>query len=236
MAPDPDQSAVTKDFQFSEMEHFAPVFCPKNYFISEIRYFFVRAGQNISDKEVLEKAFQNVTLSRTLSFWNHVNLLTMLDQKFSYPSLVKMNSNLELYIHTQQNVIQKDFEESLPSIGSCPNLIQCLGHQACIFRVSLEFCHNDPNPGKRKHLILRMRCERNSVVSENLHSTLLGDSISHYHQARTDTVAFYRGVDNADKNNTSSEIFRMEVHKSLWPETAVFDVSCPERPQQARYV
>ena len=34
--------------------------------------------------------------------------------------------------------------------GPCPTLRRCLGHRACAFRFSNEFCGQDAYPGRRK--------------------------------------------------------------------------------------
>ena len=45
------------------------------------------------------------------------------------------------------------------SYGPCAPLIYCIGHAACLFRYSNEFCLEDPLPGQRKALKIRFSCQ-----------------------------------------------------------------------------
>lgn len=52
--------------------------------------------------------------------------------------------------------------------GTCSTLIHCLGHQACLFHLSSDLCHNDPLPGFRKVLNMQIKCEKDSKLEEIL--------------------------------------------------------------------
>ena len=46
--------------------------------------------------------------------------------------------------------------------GPCAPLVYCLGHQACMFRFSNEFCLQDPIPGYQKVLNINIQCRHDS--------------------------------------------------------------------------
>ena len=56
--------------------------------------------------------------------------------------------------------------------GPCSTLVYCLGYQACVFPVSVEFCLHDPIPGYRKWLYLNVACRR-YVKSDALVASIL---------------------------------------------------------------
>ena len=91
---------------------------------------------------------------------------------------VKFNSGDDLpftladSIERGQYIINGSFPESY---GPCAPIIYCLGHQACTFRYSNEFCLQDPLPGKRKTLRLRLTCESDekyNALHATFHNTL----------------------------------------------------------------
>jgi len=48
--------------------------------------------------------------------------------------------------------------------GPCGTLVYCLGYQACIFSLSLEFCRQDPAPGYRKWFDANVTCARQAAI------------------------------------------------------------------------
>ena len=86
----------------------------------------------------------------------------------NHPALldVKFHSTDDLGIILAEALAERFYltSETFPhSYGPCAPLIYCLGHQACLFRFSNEFCLTDPLPGTRKVLQLKVRCQRDEV-------------------------------------------------------------------------
>ncbi|XP_043202768.1 uncharacterized protein LOC122370886, partial [Amphibalanus amphitrite] len=93
-----------------------------------------------------------------------------------------------------------------------PTLQRCLGHRACAFRFSNEFCGRDPAPGRRKRILLMVSCF---------------EDINHSNAAVVHLQ--YRSLLEAGVRNYPA----VTVEERLQPADLVFGLRCPRDRQAA---
>ena len=136
-------------------------------------------------------------------------------------SVLKFEDQISLeFVNNIKNNSTFVDSNALYKLGPCPTLSLCLGYQACIFHLSNAFCKNDPHPGFRKKLKIKLSCAQDQLYSgNNDHSIDQGNKVK---PVLTNMVVFitYKAYKLSDHTNTEIKISNIE-------EKNVFGVKCP---------
>ncbi|XP_022098278.1 uncharacterized protein LOC110983369 isoform X2 [Acanthaster planci] len=106
----------------------------------------------------------------------------------------------------------------------CDPVLFCLGHQACLFKVTVDLCAADPVPGKRKMFFVNVRCAKDSTLS-----TYLWSREEPVVRKEMDQVMHMVHDDKAS-NQYVSQIF---LHTMT--EEEIFGVDCPKTSLALRH-
>ena len=118
--------------------------------------------------------------------------------------------------------------------GQCSTLVHCLGHQACLFHYSNKFCQNDPIPGQRKQLDLRIFCSRdawyngamNDIIKKLLNTKLDSDDPVKFSAALLAYPRHTTFIKYESEIDGSRSVLYPPIKYEI-PEEEVFNVTCP---------
>ena len=121
----------------------------------------------------------------------------------------------------------------LKGYGPCPTLLNCVGHQACLFRFSNEFCQQDPYPGYRKVLNIQISCQSDSSFESLLRSYSMSKSLPANHVPLMEDIVrnwpketifiYYKSlIEKGSRSYNDTKIVPKRISEEL-----VFDLQCP---------
>nr|XP_006819558.1 PREDICTED: uncharacterized protein LOC102808919 [Saccoglossus kowalevskii] len=118
-------------------------------------------------------------------------------------------------------------------LSTCDPVLFCLGHQACLFKITIDTCANDPMPGQRKLLELRVSCVKDEMFAKymrfNTGNANTDFDITESVRKRRDQVLYiYVNDDNTDDQAVS-------LVQVYIPEEDIFGLTCPEDAYKAGY-
>ncbi len=143
------------------------------------------------------------------------------------------NQNWSHRFSTEEIASETQYPEHF---GLCGTFALCLGYQSCLFRVSNDFCLQDPISFMRKTYNITITCERDEVYLEKLEDGIKKDQLEDHIISRKDNVVYlkYKPVtEGGSTDYNTTEIRPQEI-----PEKDVFQRQCPslEEAKQQGYV
>ncbi len=132
--------------------------------------------------------------------------------------------------HSTSNLHMTQF---VKGYGPCPTLLNCVGHQACLFRFSNEFCQQDPYPGYRKVLNIQISCQSDSSFGALLRSYSMTKSLPTNHVSLNEEVVrnwpketnfiYYKSlIEKGSRSYNDTKLVPKRISEEL-----VFDLQCP---------
>ncbi|XP_070540250.1 uncharacterized protein [Ptychodera flava] len=107
------------------------------------------------------------------------------------------------------------------ALSSCDPVLFCLGFQACLFKATIDVCANDPMPGQRKLLDMRVTCATDSTFSQYFQADNTNNRLTESVRRRHDQVLYiYVNDDNTD--DVAVSLLQVTI-----PEEDIFGISCP---------
>ncbi|XP_077992130.1 uncharacterized protein LOC144446252 [Glandiceps talaboti] len=113
------------------------------------------------------------------------------------------------------------------SISSCDPVLFCLGHQACLFKVTIDVCANDPMPGQRKILDMRVSC-----VPDNLFSKYFYDAVNTNNELSENVMSRQNKILYLYINDDNTDDLAVSLIQVPMTEDELFGIGCPE-PKEA---
>lgn len=99
----------------------------------------------------------------------------------------------------------------------CDPILYCLGHQACLFKVTVDLCANDPAAGKRKMFYISVRCAKDSQLQTYIYNA---DSVELIKKEMNQVLYI-----TLDEEETTKEFTQLTLR--TFDEDEIFGVSCP---------
>ncbi|XP_038070880.1 uncharacterized protein LOC119739847 [Patiria miniata] len=186
--------------------------CPKDSFIAEITYRFDAVqsqlvkpfgwGANTNIYTVRDKFAKNLSPEKT----------TVAFLRQPQDNEGGMNEAEAFRDLVNPPVAQSPLTET-----GCDPVLLCLGHQACLFKVTVDMCACDPVPGKRKMFFISVRCAKDSTLSTYLWS-------------REEPVlrTEMNQVMHMDHDDKASNRHVAQILLHTMPEEEIFNVDCPK--------
>jgi hypothetical protein len=119
-----------------------------------------------------------------------------------------------------RNLVNPPIAQSSLTETGCDPVLFCLGHQACLFKVTVDMCAADPVPGKRKMFFITVRCAR--------------DTTMHTYMWKRDEPILLREMDQVlymvpDEKASNQHV--AQVLLQTLPESEIFGIDCPRAHQ-----
>lgn len=183
--------------------------CPRGYFIAS-----------------LEPKFGTVQSSILRVPWNNKATLFTLKDKYerglspspAHMKYPRMNSPKVSAEDAQQKQFRRIAEgQSEVSETGCDPVLHCLGHQACLFKISVELCAADPVPGSRKMFAIGVTC-----VKDSMEGDYISDSKDFVVARKERDHTLYLAYDGSESTPSHAYIVFHQI-----PEDEIFGVDCP---------
>lgn len=186
--------------------------CPRGYFIA-----FVEPRFGGVQSSVLRVPWNTKTSMFTLK--------DKYDQGLSPTGLSRKYPKMNMPKLSKDEVKKKEYEEAVVdpnpmsrlSRTGCDPVLQCLGHQACLFKISVELCAADPVPGNRKMFFISVTCAKDSMEGD-----YITESKDFAVARRERDQTLYLVYDAAESTDTEAHIAFHQM-----PEDEIFGVDCP---------
>ena len=192
--------------------------CPRNTFIAEISYRFDTVqsqlvkpfgwGSGGSVYSVRDKFKKKLSPEQST--------VTFLRQP--------RNNNAPQQADVFQNLVNPPIAQSPLTETGCDPILYCLGHQACLFKITVDLCACDPVPGKRKMFFINVRC-----VKDNSASTYMWSKEEEILRREMDEVVYIVHDDKA----SNSQVALILINKMT--EEEIFGASCPKPSQTLQH-
>ena len=185
--------------------------CPKDAFIAEISYKFDTVTSQLVRPwtwgsgtgglySVRHKVSKGLTPEREKP--------TFLRQ----PVINNNNKKQEFLDMVNPPVAQSPLTET-----GCDPVLYCLGHQACLFKVTVDLCANDPAAGKRKMFYISVHCAKDSALQTYLYNA---DAVANT-KKEMDQVLYI----TLDEDKTTKEFTQLTLRQ--FDESEIFGIKCP---------
>ena len=214
---DIDASHVFTQYTIQETQPRAALMCPKGFFISELTYRFGDPTKKLlKDSKALPAGNEE---SSQGPMWGNGNSLTLLGALRQWKQIHESGKSGD-------EMLRYSLDEPVGNKGSlkCSPLIGCVGYQACLFHFATEFCLNDPYPGYRKNITLRIMCEKDALFYGYLQRAGLnlgGESLDWMNQ-----VVFLKYKSQTEKGII--DYAQTDLHFVRQHESQVFGGTCPD--------
>ncbi|XP_070540959.1 uncharacterized protein [Ptychodera flava] len=185
-------------------------FCPQNSFIERVTY-------NFGTSWALRKDWEYRGVGDRPKIEN--------DTQYSM-NVVEPNSTSRLAFKRYNRNITEE-HASKHSIPQCIGLLHCIGHQACLFKVSVEFCGIDEYPhSNREVLDVVFQCTRDSHFHG---STRASQTLAKSVAATKNKVLHMTWEEHPSKPDT------VLLHKRYLEEEEIFGIDCPKVEDASKY-
>lgn len=228
---------VHKEYTALETHPHTAILCPADFFISGLTYQF-HLPENMKETgnstEHLERNFGignnpvDLSLNDSLRIWSKTEDQADGSRSHLLMEEIGPNSRSHSFIVGMESEEIKFKVGNQTKHGPCPTLVYCIGFQACIFRFSIEFCRNDPLPGFRKVLQMRLTCSRRIYFTAHASGTTSG-ILSHVNPEHT-LYLKYKSLIEVRGLSSMNMTALIHVKKS---NRKVFETYCPS-PMEAK--
>eukprot|EP00057_Strongylocentrotus_purpuratus_P003736 XP_003727249.1 PREDICTED: uncharacterized protein LOC100888338 [Strongylocentrotus purpuratus] len=213
----PWKNSVEHNFKWQENQR-SFFTCPRGYFISELSYRFDTA------QSTLNRPWASKQGSKMYTIADKIAKKLSPEPREARLRRGEANSPPNARQHFMDMVApgaQVINQSPLTQTG-CDPILFCLGHQACLFKITVDLCGFDPVPGKRKMFFITVKCTSDS--DEGLYGKTKG-ALELMRREREHVMYIYFDELHSDKTVTQDTLYQI-------PEEEVFGISCP-RPQMA---
>ncbi|XP_071488101.1 uncharacterized protein [Diadema antillarum] len=207
----PWKNSVEHNFKWQENQR-SFFTCPRGYFISEISYRFDTAQSTVSRPWASKQGGKTYTLADKIAKKlspepKHIRLIRESGKK-------RVDPRQQFLDAVGPDVVN---QSPLTETG-CDPILFCLGHQACLFKITVDLCGCDPVPGKRKMFFISVKCTSDS--DEGLYGNTKG-ALELMRREREHVMYLFQESEHSDK-----AITQVLLHQI--PEEEVFGISCPQ--------
>ncbi|XP_071793295.1 uncharacterized protein [Asterias amurensis] len=188
--------------------------CPKDTFIGEISYRFDAVQSQ------LVKPFGWGSGGSVYSVRDKFKKLLSPEKETISLLRQPRNSDEPKQADAFKNLVNPPIAQSPLTETGCDPILYCLGHQACLFKITVDLCACDPVPGKRKMFFINVRCVKDSSLS-----TYLWRQEEETLKKEMDEVVY---IVHDDKTS-NKQVAQLHINKMT--EEEIFGVNCPKPSQ-----
>lgn len=184
--------------------------CPKDAFIAEISYKF----DTVTSQLVRPWTWGSGT-GGLFSIRHKYNKGLSPEREtptFLRQPIINNNNKRQQFLDMVNPVAQSPLTES-----GCDPVLYCLGHQACLFKVTVDLCANDPAAGKRKMFYISVRCAKDSALQTYLYQQ---EAVSLIKREMNQVLYI-----TLDEEKTTKEFTQLTLRN--FEEDEIFGIQCP---------
>ncbi|XP_071947053.1 uncharacterized protein [Antedon mediterranea] len=188
--------------------------CPRGSYISKLSYNFGTGSSPVKPLGLGPSLSDILTLKDKLQFG--------LKEDKSYITFLRHTSGKSIDSNSELLKNIDGLQKSLLTRTGCDPIMFCLGHQTCLFKLTVDICANDPAPGKRKALNIKVTCSKDSTLVNYAKDTKEFEVL----RKKADEVMYIVYDQNASWETTSVLEFIISS------EEEIFQSECPS-PKEA---